>query len=99
MRIEGLEGCAIFTVRVAGLLVTFPVLSVTTTVNDATLSEDVVIGVVYDTAVALLIAVPFFPHWYESGGPPVAVTANVVLWPAVTIVHVCLVVAHQRQSI
>ena len=37
---------AVVTVRVAGLLVTLPALSVTTTVNCVPVSEDVVTGVV-----------------------------------------------------
>jgi len=42
---EGATGAAV-TVRVAALLVTFPELSVTTTVNDDPLSEATVAGVV-----------------------------------------------------
>ena len=63
-----LAGCVVmdgatFTVSVAALLVTLPVLFVTVTVNWAPLSDDVVTGVVYVVEVAPLIAVPFFFHW------------------------------------
>ena len=54
---------ATFTVSVAALLVTLPVLLLTTTVNCAPLSDDVVAGVVYVEEVAPLIAVPFLFHW------------------------------------
>ena len=62
-----LAGCVVtlggtFTVSVAALLVTLPALPVTVTVNKVPVSEDVVAGVVYDAAVAPLIAVPFFFH-------------------------------------
>ena len=59
--IDGATGAAV-TVSVAALLVTDPELSVTTTLNDAPLSEVAADGVVYDDAVAPLIAVPFFFH-------------------------------------
>ena len=59
--IDGATGAEV-TARVAVLLVTFPELSATTTVNNAPLSEVVVAGVVYDDAVAPPIAVPFFFH-------------------------------------
>ena len=59
--IDGATGAAV-TVSVAALLVTLPELSVTTTVNDAPVSEDVVAGLVYDDAVAPLMGVPFFFH-------------------------------------
>jgi hypothetical protein len=59
--IDGARGAAV-TVRVAALLVTFPELSVTKTVNEEPLSELVVTGVVYDDPVAPLIDVPFFFH-------------------------------------
>ena len=58
---DGATGAAV-TVRVAALLVTLPVLPLTTTVNCAPLSDDVVAGVVYVEEVAPLIAVPFFFH-------------------------------------
>ena len=58
---DGATGVAV-TVRVAALLVTFPELSVTTTVNCAALSEDDVAGVVYVEEVAPPMAVPFFFH-------------------------------------
>jgi hypothetical protein len=48
---------------VPALLVTFPALLVTTTVNCAPLSELTVAGVVYEEEVAPLTAVPFFFHW------------------------------------
>jgi hypothetical protein len=51
------------TLRVAALLVALPALLVTTTVNDARLSEDVVDGIVYEEEVAPLIATAFFRHW------------------------------------
>jgi hypothetical protein len=51
------------TLRVPALLVALPALLVTSTVNRARLSEAVVGGVVYDEAVAPLMAVPFFCHW------------------------------------
>ena len=54
---------AVATLRVAALLVTLPALLVTTAVNSARLSEDVVGGVVYAEEVAPLITVPFFRHW------------------------------------
>lgn len=59
--IDGATGVAV-TVNVAALLDTFPVLLVTTAVNDEPLSEVVVAGVMYDEAVAPAIAIPFFFH-------------------------------------
>jgi hypothetical protein len=50
------------TVNVAALLVTFPVLLVTVTVNSEPLSVAAVAGVVYEAAVAPLIAAPFLLH-------------------------------------
>jgi type III secretory pathway component EscV len=60
--IEGATGAAV-TLRVPALLVALPALLVTTTVNDARLSEDVVARVAYDEEVAPLIAAAFFCHW------------------------------------
>jgi hypothetical protein len=53
---------AAFTVRVATLLVVFPATLETVTANWAPLSAVDVEGVVYDAAVAPLIADPFFVH-------------------------------------
>jgi hypothetical protein len=61
VEMDGATGATV-TVRVAALLVTFPELSVTTTVNNAPLSEDAVGGVVYIEEVAPPMAVPFFFH-------------------------------------
>ena len=58
---DGATGVAV-TVRVAALLVTFPELSVTTTLNCAPLSEDVAAGVVYVEEVAPPMAIPFLFH-------------------------------------
>lgn len=54
---------AAFTVRVAGLLVMFPELLVTVTLNCSLLFPVVVAAVVYEDEVAPLIAVPFIFHW------------------------------------
>ena len=55
-------GDAAATVRVASLLVALPFELLTTTLNCAPLSAEVVAGVVYVAAVAPLIAEPFFCH-------------------------------------
>ena len=65
-----LDGCEVMdgatgaanTVSIAALLVTVPAESLTATVNAAPLSEVVVGGVVYDGALAPLMAAPFFFH-------------------------------------
>jgi hypothetical protein len=51
------------TVRVAALLVTLPLELLTTTLNCAPLSAEVLAGVLYVAAVAPLIAAPLFCHW------------------------------------
>ena len=87
-----LAGCVVIdgpteaavTVRIAGLLVRLPVLSVTTTVNCAPLSALVVAGVVYDAPDAAPIGDPFFFHWYVSVPDPVATTENVAVLPVTT---------------
>ena len=73
-----------FTVKIAAPLLTVPTVSVTVTVNTAPLSEATVAGVMYDDAVAPLIAVPFFFHWYVIAPLPVAATLKVAVCPRVT---------------
>jgi hypothetical protein len=45
----------------------------------------VVAGVVYDADAAPLMLALFFCHWYVSGAVPLAVTLNVAVWPAATV--------------
>jgi len=59
--IEGATAAAV-TVKVAALLVAVPKLLVTVTVNCVALSELAVAGVVYEAAVAPLMAAPAFFH-------------------------------------
>jgi hypothetical protein len=80
-----LDGVVVFTVSVAGLLARLPVLSVTTTVNRAPLSELTVAGVVYEAAVAPLMAVTPFFHWYVRVPVPVATTEKVADCPTTTL--------------
>ena len=61
-------GCAVlaggvFTVRVATLLVTLPLVLLTVTLNEVPLSEASVPGIPYVKEFAPLIAAPFFFHW------------------------------------
>jgi hypothetical protein len=51
-----------FTVKVAGLLITLPALSLTAMENCAPLSDSVVAAVVYAVEVAPMIAMPFLCH-------------------------------------
>jgi hypothetical protein len=60
--IEGAPTVAPETFKVAAPLTALPALLLTTTVNNARLSERVVGGVVYDAAVAPLTVIPFFTH-------------------------------------
>jgi hypothetical protein len=73
------------TVSVAELLVTLPLLSVTTTENREPLSAAVVAGVVYDAEVAPAIAAAPFFHWYVNVPAPAATTENVAVFPATTL--------------
>jgi len=75
----------ISTVNMAALLVTLEALLLTFTVNCALLSDALVAGVVYEAAVAPLMATPFLLHWYVRGAEPVAVTENVAACPAATV--------------
>jgi hypothetical protein len=52
-----------WTVRVAAVLVTEPVESVTVTVKSEPVSPATVGGVVYELEVAPLMATPFLNHW------------------------------------
>lgn len=76
---------AAVTVSVAALLVTLPTLLVTVTVNCAPLSAVVVAGVVYEGEVAPPMGVPPRVHWYDRVPVPVAVTLNVAVCPATTV--------------
>jgi hypothetical protein len=70
------------TVSMAALLVAFPALLLTATVNLALLSAMISAGVVYVDKEAPLIAAPFLLHWYFMGDVPVAAILNVAVWPA-----------------
>jgi hypothetical protein len=74
---------AVETISMAGLLVAFPAVLLTTAVNCALLSADVAGGVVYVEELAPLIAPPFFIHWYVMGDVPVAATLKVAVCPVV----------------
>jgi hypothetical protein len=73
------------TLNVAALLVSLPRLLLTIQRNREPLSAVVVIGVVYDAAVAPPIFTLFFCHWYVRGAVPVAVIVNVAVWPTTTV--------------
>jgi len=75
----------VVTVSVAEVLVALPTLLVTSTANCALLSEATSAEVVYEEAVAPPIAIAFFIHWYVIGAVPAAITVNVAVCPAVTV--------------
>jgi hypothetical protein len=83
-------GCVVMdggtlTVKVAALLVALETLLVMVTVNFVLLSDAAVAGVVYEEVVAPLMTEPFFFHSYVRGAVPVAVTLNVAVCPAATV--------------
>src|SRR5262245_50234078 len=84
-------------VSVAGLLVADPAELVTMT-RYCPASNCVVLPIVkVDDVAPVMFAQAMlmsFCHWYESGGPPVAVTLKLAGWPSLTVVSVgCWVIA------
>jgi hypothetical protein len=74
-----------FTTNVAGWLATLPALLRARTLNCEPLSESEVDVMAYVEEVALLIATPFFIHWYANGLDPVAATVKYAGWLAFTV--------------
>jgi hypothetical protein len=82
---ERSEG-GVSTVSVAGLLVTVSLSpSLIATVKISPLCAAVVGGVVYEAAVAPLMAVPLIFHWYFRLVALFAATEKVAGWPAFTV--------------
>jgi hypothetical protein len=74
-----------FTTNIAGWLVALPALLRAKTLNCDPLSETEVEVIAYVEEVALVIATPFFIHWYANGFDPVAATVKYAGWVANTV--------------